>query len=128
LQVPQIDDVYLTEPRENFTDLEWNSFGAITGEFYQMLGGPEWESNPYVFTSNMPRETMEKVPPTVIYTAEFDYFRQMAERSRVKYEEAGTLLDYGMLKGSNHDSYFFPGMLRTEAYYTAFNPLIENFF
>jgi len=40
-----------------------------------MLGGEDWENNPYVFTSNMPRELMERVPPTVIFTSEFDYFR-----------------------------------------------------
>ena len=49
----------------------------------------------------------------------------MAERSRVKYEEAGVLLDYAMLSGTNHDAYFFPGTQRTDAYYTAFNPLVE---
>jgi acetyl esterase/lipase len=69
---------------------------------YEMLGGEDWRNNPYVFTSNMPLEIMANVPPTVLYTAEFDFFRVMCERSRPKYEEAGTLLDYGMLKGTTH--------------------------
>jgi hypothetical protein len=64
----------------------------------------------------------------VIFTTEFDFFRIMAERSRNKYQAAGTLLDYGMLKGTNHDAYFFPGTGRTDAYYTeAWNPLVEEF-
>lgn len=77
--------MYITQPRENFSEIEWRSFGVIIGDMYPMLGGDDWENNRYVFTTNMPRETMEKVPPTVIYTAEFDYFRQMAERSRNEY-------------------------------------------
>jgi hypothetical protein len=28
-------------------------------ETYEMLGGPDWRNNPYVFTSNMPMELME---------------------------------------------------------------------
>jgi acetyl esterase/lipase len=92
-----------------------------------MLGGADWENNPYVFTSNMPLELMSKVPPTVLFTAEFDFFRIMCERVRPKYEEAGTLLDYGMMKGTTHGGSFVPGSSRFDAMFTSLNPLVEEF-
>lgn len=58
LQVPQIDDAYLTLPQDAFTETDWLMFGRNGEEFYEMLGGEDWESNPYVFTSNMPLELM----------------------------------------------------------------------
>jgi hypothetical protein len=36
-----IDDVYLVEPRETFTDLEWNGFGYNQEITYQMIGGKD---------------------------------------------------------------------------------------
>jgi hypothetical protein len=33
-------------------------FGRNGEEFYEMLGGEDWKTNPYVFTSNMPLELM----------------------------------------------------------------------
>jgi hypothetical protein len=67
------------------------------------------------------------VPPTVLYTLEYDWFRLSCERSRPRYEEAGTLLDYGMLKGGEHTSGFYPGMTRFDAFHTSLTPLVEEF-
>jgi hypothetical protein len=77
LYIPPIDDAYHVLPRENFTDLEWNSYGHKQYNTYAMIAGLDtWETNPYLFTSNMPLETMQNVPPTVIYTTEYDFCRQ----------------------------------------------------
>jgi hypothetical protein len=43
-----------------------------------------------------------KVPPTIIYTTEYDSFRRNAEEACDLYEEAGTLLDCGIQAGTVH--------------------------
>ena len=42
LQVPQIDDAYLTLPQDAFTEADWLMFGRNGEEFYEMLGGENW--------------------------------------------------------------------------------------
>jgi hypothetical protein len=58
LQIPQIDDAYIALPLESFSDYYWCEFCKFDEEFYEIVGGPEWRNNPYVFTSNMSFELM----------------------------------------------------------------------
>lgn len=123
-----IDDAFAVLPREAFSDVEWNTWGNNAHNVHEMIGGgSDWEYNPYVFTSNMSPELMEQVPQTMLLTTEFDIFRQGTERSREKYEEAGTLLDFGMIKGTTHGGSIFPGSTRFEAFYSCMNPLVNDF-
>jgi hypothetical protein len=61
-------------------------------------------------------------------TTEFDIFRQGAEKSAERYEEAGVLLDYGQIKGTTHAGALFPGTTRFDAYFTQMNVLVDNMF
>jgi acetyl esterase/lipase len=59
-------------------------------------------NNPMIFSNEMGLELASQVPPTIIYTTEFDFFRKMGEEACSLYEEAGTLLDCGIWKGVPH--------------------------
>jgi hypothetical protein len=50
-------------------------------------------------------ELASKVPPTIVYTTEFDFFRKIAEEACFLYESAGTLLDCGIQAGALHEGY-----------------------
>ena len=45
-------------------------------------------------------ELASKMPPTIIYTTEFDSFRPDAQQAAEVYGKNGTLLDYGTLPGT----------------------------
>jgi hypothetical protein len=47
-------------------------------------------------------ELASRVPPTIVYSTEYDIFRKHAEEACYLYEEAGTLLDCGILAGAIH--------------------------
>lgn len=53
----------------------------------------------------MSEELAAKVPPTIVYSTEFDFFRKMAEEACYLYENAGTLLDCGIQAGALHMGY-----------------------
>ena len=66
----------------------------------------ETANNPYVFSNEMGLELAAKVPPTIIFSTEYDFYRKMAEEACYLYEEAGTLLDCGFQAGTSHDTFF----------------------
>jgi len=47
----------------------------------------------------------KKVPPTIIYTVEFDILANCARQARNLFKKNGTLLDYGNLPGVLHGDY-----------------------
>ena len=50
----------------------------------------------------MPLEQMSKLPPTIIFTGEFDFLRRDAIAMIKRLEQAGTLLDYFSMAGGDH--------------------------
>jgi hypothetical protein len=50
----------------------------------------------------MSLDLASRVPPTIIYTTEWDFNRKNAEEACYLYEEAGTLLDCGIQASATH--------------------------
>jgi acetyl esterase/lipase len=59
-----------------------------------------------IFSNEMGLELASQVPPTLVYTTEFDFFRKMGEEACTLYQEAGTLLDCGIWAGVTHMTAF----------------------
>ena len=58
-----------------------------------------------------------KVPPVVIYTNEFDFYRKCAEESAELYKRNGKLLDYGVLAGVYHGHFGVFELKRTDVWF-----------
>jgi len=71
----------------------------------------------WIWTNLMGDELAKKVPPTIIYTLEFDFYRRMAEESAELYKRNGTLLDYGCLSGVYHGHFMSYGLKKTDVWY-----------
>ena len=50
----------------------------------------------------MPLESLKKLPPTIVITGEFDFLRRDALAMVERLKQAGVLLDYWSMAGSDH--------------------------
>ena len=81
-------------------------------------GDPDGGKNdPTIWTNLMGDTLAKKVPPTIIYTLEFDFYRRMAEESAELYRRNGKLLDYGVLSGVYHGHFMSYGLKKTEVWF-----------
>jgi hypothetical protein len=91
----------------NHPDEFYNEFELPQKRFFGQMACVLWKGDPFcdqseivneplIFPNEMSLELAAKVPPTIVYSTEFDFFRKMAEEACYLYQEAGTLLDCGI--------------------------------
>lgn len=98
---------------EDLNDIEKRARETQIG-ISNLLYKGEWDlsihknslNDPKIFPNEMSDVIAEKLPPTVIFTSEFDIFRFAAEELAGKLKKNGVLLDYCCQPGTIHGWYF----------------------
>ena len=71
----------------------------------------------WIWTNLMGDELAKKVPPTIVYTVEFDFYLKMAKESKELYERNGRLLEYGCLAGVYHGHFGIHWLKKTDVWF-----------
>lgn len=71
-----------------------------------LVDDPDKErENPYLCPGRMPEAQLRKLPPTIVYTSEFDFLRRDAIHFIDRLRAADRLLDYYSHPGEGHNYY-----------------------
>jgi len=97
---------------ESMTKVEAEAAASMM-KLWKVVGGPEFEAkrkaaDPLLFPAKANAELLAKMPPTIIWEAEFDQFNTMASRFAQKLREAGRLLELVVIPGAKHGSGMSP--------------------
>jgi len=74
---------------------------------WRLIAGPKFEEmrgDPMLFPGKADRETLTKMPPTIIWEAEFDFYLTEGTRFANRLREAGRLLEFVVTPGIKHGS------------------------
>ena len=79
--IPMLDDYEFTS-RESMTKQEAEN-ASMMQQIWKAIAGPDFESkrsNPLLFPGKASEELLSKMPPTIIWEAEFDFYLTPATR------------------------------------------------
>jgi len=86
----------------------------------------DW-SDPLLFPAKASDELIQKMPPTVIFSAEFDMFVTETERMARRMRSNGRLLDLCSLSGIGHCSYMYPSLKCSEKFYSCYKLALDEY-
>lgn len=109
--IAMIDD-YAFGSTDSMTKVEAEAAASMM-KLWKVVGGPEFEAkrkaaDPLLFPAKANAELLAKMPPTIIWEAEFDQFNTEASRFAQKLREAGRLLELVVIPGAKHGSGMSP--------------------
>jgi len=81
----------------------------------------------YLLPNKMGDKLASKVPPVVIVTSEFDFFRHMSREARDIYKRNGKLLHYFEFGGGIHGSYALAMFEHSEVWVKDFKRLTDYY-
>ena len=73
----------------------------------------------WIFPNTAPDALIQKCPPTLLLSVEFDFFRKACETMAKIYKKNGKLLEFGIMRGVQHGHFFDPSCKRTAAWFKA---------
>ena len=105
IDIPMIGDHWIRTPEEGYNEVEIAQ-KPLHLTILKLLA-TNWEhqlesSDPDIFPGAMSDEFLEKVPPTIVMTREFDYLRRDAEEYAARLKAKGKLLEFYILPGTHH--------------------------
>merc|ERR1719481_772196 len=110
--IPMLSDYCLSSPSA-MTKQERDSCVGMRKTWEAIAGPGELDKkrdDPYLFPGHAKDEILEKMPPTIVWEAEFDMFITEATRFAARLKAAGRLLELVVIPGSNHGSDMMPGL------------------
>jgi len=87
----------------------------------------ETRENLYMFPGKASLAQIKKLPPTVVFTAEFDFYRADALEIAEKLQKVGKLLDFGDYGGCDHGFQFTSGAIEKYFFVNDFTKLINTY-
>ena len=108
--VPMVDDYCFSDPLAMTVEERFSH--AEQRKIYQYMIAADFEqqkTSPYLFPGKVSEELLEKFPPTIIIGAEFDGFITEYTRFSSRIRRAGRLLEFVVLPGCTHISFYIPG-------------------
>ena len=112
LLLPSINDIMWTDNVHSFDQKDWSKsisfMYAKIQDFMKFVwttstdGSAKALESVYVFPGKASMAQVAKLPQTVVFTAEYDFYRPDALAIAQKLEKAGKLLDYGDYGGCDH--------------------------
>ena len=113
LLLPSINNIMWTDSQHSFNTKEWspsiNFAYAKIQDFMEFAWASSTDNSTanalesiYVFPGKASMAQVAKLPPTVVFTAEYDFYRPDAMEFAQKLKKAGKLLDYGDYGGCDH--------------------------
>lgn len=82
--------------------------------------------NRWIFPNEMGVHLAKKVPPVVIMTSEYDYYRGMSHEAARLYKKAGTLLDFVEYAGK-WNAHFYTNNGEYDVFYKDFRRLVDKY-
>ena len=112
LLLPSINDIMWTDPAHSFNTKTWSpsikfAYTKIQ-DFMKFVwktstdGSEEALESIYVYPGKASMAQVARLPPTVVFTAEYDFYRPDGMEFAQKLKKAGKLLDYGDYGGCDH--------------------------
>jgi len=106
--IPMISDYFFSDPAAMTTEERFNHEGMkVMWKLIAKDLQADW-TDPLLFPSKAPDSLLKEVPPTVIFSAEFDMFITETERMARRLRQNGRLLDLCTIPGIGHGSYLIP--------------------
>merc|ERR1712233_96013 len=108
--IPMLDDYEFTTCRLSMTKEESEN-AVMMQKIWPAIAGPDFESkrkDPLLFPGKAGPELIAKMPPSLLWEAEFDMYITPATRFAHKLRTAGKLLDFVCIPGAKHGSGMMP--------------------
>jgi len=125
--IPMISDYVFSDPCA-MTEEERDSVGGLRSNWRALAQNidQQW-GDPLLFPSKSPDCLIQKMPPTVIFSAEFDIFVTETERMARRMRSNGRLLDFCSLPGCGHGSYFNAALSCHQTFHTCYSQAVEQY-
>jgi len=126
--IPMISDYFFSDPiamTAEERDIEAQGMRVIWKSVAKDLTA-DW-SNPLLFPAKASDKLIQKMPPTVIFSAEFDMFITETERMARRMRSNGRLLEFCCLPGIGHASYLYPGLECYAKFYSCYKLAVDEY-
>jgi len=126
--IPMISDYFFTDPAAMTAeerDIKDQGMRVIWKSIAKDLKD-DW-SDPLLFPGKATDQLIQKMPPTVIFSAEFDMFVTETERMARRMRSNGRLLELCSLPGIGHASYLYPSLQCYHKFYSCFRLALDEY-
>lgn len=126
--IPMISDYFFSDPAAMTAeekDIEAQGMRVIWKSIARDLT-VDW-TDPLLFPGKASDELIQKMPPTVIFSAEFDMFVTETERMARRMRSNGRLLELCSLPGIGHASYLYPGLECYRKFYSCYKLALAEY-
>jgi len=99
-------------------------------KIWKLIAGPDIEAmskDPILFPGHADDEILSKMPPTIVWDAEFDFYITEATRFANRLRAAGRLLEFVVFPGTKHGSGMLPKHACFKAEREAFRMAIQEY-
>jgi len=125
--IPMMSDYFFSDPASMTIEERYNQEGMKVMWKYIAKDLKEDWSNPLLFPSKAPDSMMKEMPPTVIFSAEFDMFITETDRMARRLRQNGRLLDLCTIPGIGHASYLNPSLKCYKTFYDSFKLALQEY-
>merc|ERR1711892_1114198 len=126
--IPMISDYFFTDPAAMTAEereIEAQGMRVMWKSIAKDVT-TDW-ADPLLFPGKAPDELIQKMPPTVIFSAEFDMFVTETERMARRMRSCGRLLELCSLPGIGHASYLFPALKCYKKFYSCYRLAMDEY-
>lgn len=131
--IPQVSNTFLRRPMPKGMNKMELMMAPNMKEFYSVLCVPkgkkimDYKNNPECFPTEMSDELASKVPPVIVTTCEFDFFRAISHEGAELYRRNGKLLDFAEYGGVWHGHYINYDLKQTDRWFKDFSRMTEKY-
>jgi len=125
--IPMMSDYFFSDPAAMTIEERFNQESMKVMWKYIAKDLKEDWTNPLLFPSKAPDSMMKEMPPTVIFSAEFDMFITETDRMARRLRQNGRLLDLCTIPGIGHGSYLNPSLKCYKTFYDSFNLALKEY-
>ena len=140
--IPMISDYFFSDPAAMTIEERFNQESMkVMWKYIAKVGGcrpgifsvitvqdleEDW-TNPLLFPSKAPDSLLKEMPPTVIFSAEFDMFITETDRMARRLRQNGRLLDLCTIPGIGHASYANPALKCYSTFYDSYKLALQEY-
>jgi acetyl esterase len=129
---PMCGDFYVNDcvEEKDWSTVEWQAKYMNKTFIYDCMAEnlADQMKDPNIFPIHMGDSVAAKMPPTAIYTSEFDCYMRDQESLAGLLQRGGNLTDFTILPGASHGFFFQrPDIKCSEQFFTDFGKIIDKF-
>ena len=119
--IPMVTERFMKDdPKPPKSKIEKASTGFHQGIADLLRNGGASLEDHWIWPNLAPDSLVKKAPPAVIYTCEYDMYKEGSDDAAALYERNGKLIEYGVQAGCHHGHYFQFSKASTPATFNAF--------